>query len=198
MSAPTPPLGTAAAEAVSGVARFWWLFLITGLAWLAVGFILFQYDAASLGTVGYLVGFMLLFTGIEQFVVASAVEGWKWAWILFGIFFVLGGLWAIFNPFATAFALATSLGLLFVLIGVFWVVEALATKRANPLWWLALVSGLLMIGLAWWVSQQNTLEKVLTLLTFAAVWAIMHGIGDFIRAVQLRRLGKLVEQAPAA
>jgi len=192
MSAPAPSPGTAAAEAISGVAKWWWLFLITGVAWLVIAVILFQYDTASLATVGYLVGFMLLFTGIEQFMVASAVKGWKWVWIVFGVFFVLGGLWAIFNPFATAYALATSLGLLFVLIGIFWVVEAFATRRANPLWWLSLVSGLIMIGLAWWVSQQNTLQKAVTLLTFAALWAIMHGIGDFIRAFQLRKLGKLV------
>jgi uncharacterized membrane protein HdeD (DUF308 family) len=165
---------------------------------LGVAFILFQYDAASLATVGYLVGFMLVFTGIEQFMVASAVEGWKWAWILFGILFVLGGLWVVLNPLASAFALATSLGVLFVLIGLLWIIEAVATRSANPLWWLGLVSGLLMVGLAWWVSQQNTLEKILTLLTFAAIWALMHGIGDFVRAFQLRRLGKLVRQgAPA-
>jgi uncharacterized membrane protein HdeD (DUF308 family) len=197
MSAPAPAPGSAA-EAAAGIAKLWWLFLVTGLAWLGVAFILFQYDAASLATVGYLVGFMLVFTGIEQFMVASAVEGWKWAWILFGILFVLGGLWVVLNPLASAFALATSLGVLFVLIGLLWIIEAVATRSANPLWWLGLVSGLLMVGLAWWVSQQNTLEKILTLLTFAAIWALMHGIGDFVRAFQLRRLGKLVRQgAPA-
>jgi uncharacterized membrane protein HdeD (DUF308 family) len=197
MSAPAPVPGSAAAVA-SGIAKLWWLFLITGLAWLGIAFILFQYDAASLATVGYLVGFMLIFTGIEQFMVASAVEGWKWAWILFGIVFVLGGLWVVLNPLASAFALATSLGVLFVLIGLLWIIEAVATRTANPLWWLSLISGLLMVGLAWWVSQQNTLQKILTLLVFAGVWALMHGISDFVRAFQLRRLGKLVAQGTAA
>lgn len=182
----------AAREALAGIARWWWLFLITGVAWLVVAVVLLQYDTGSLATVGYLVGFMLLFTGIEQFLVASAVEGWKWVWILFGIVFVLGGVWAILNPFATAFALATSLGLLFVLVGVFWIIESFATRTANPLWWLGLVSGLVMVGLAWWVSQQNTLAKAVTLLTFAGIWAIMHSIGDVVRAFQLRRLGRLV------
>jgi uncharacterized membrane protein HdeD (DUF308 family) len=194
MSTSTSPGG----EALAGIARLWWLFIITGIAWLVVGVVLLQYDTGSLATVGYLVGFMLLFTGVEQFMVASAVEGWKWAWILFGILFVLGGLWAIINPFATAFALATSLGLLFVLIGILWIVEAVATRSANPLWWLGLLSGIVMVGLAWWVSQQNTLEKAITLLTFAGIWAFMHGIGDFVRAIQLKRLGRLVsERAPA-
>ena len=184
-----------ARAAVAGVAKWWWLFIITGILWLVISFILFQFDTQSLATLGYLVGFMLLFTGIEQFVVASATQGWKWVWILFGIFFVLGGAWAIVNPFATAFALATSLGVLFVLVGIFWIIEAFATKSANPLWWLGLVSGLIMVGMAWWVSQQNTVAKVFTLLTFAAIWALIHGIGDFVRAFQLKKLGALVKGA---
>jgi len=193
MSMPDPnALDPAARQAVAGVAKWWWLFIVTGILWLIIGVILFQFDTQSLATLGYLVGFMLLFTGLEQFFVASAVKGWKWVWILFGVFFVLGGIWAIANPFATAFALATSLGLLFLLVAIFWIIEAFATKEGNPLWWLGLLSGLIMLGLAFWVSQQNTVAKVFTLLTFAAVWALIHGIGDFVRAYRLKKVGALV------
>jgi uncharacterized membrane protein HdeD (DUF308 family) len=193
MSMPDPnSLDPAARQAVAGVAKWWWLFIVTGILWLIIGVILFQFDTQSLATLGYLVGFMLLFTGLEQFFVASAVKGWKWVWILFGVFFVLGGIWAILNPFATAFSLATSLGLLFLLVAIFWIIEAFATKEGNPLWWLGLLSGLIMLGLAFWVSQQNTVAKVFTLLTFAAVWALIHGIGDFVRAYRLKKVGALV------
>ncbi|MCU0263428.1 MAG: DUF308 domain-containing protein [Candidatus Nanopelagicales bacterium] len=193
MSMPDPnSLDPAARQAVAGVAKWWWLFIVTGILWLIIGVILFQFDTQSLATLGYLVGFMLLFTGLEQFFIASAVKGWKWVWILFGVFFVLGGIWAIVNPFATAFSLATSLGLLFLLVAIFWIIEAFATKEGNPLWWLGLISGLIMLGLAFWVSQQNTVAKVFTLLTFAAVWALIHGIGDFVRAYRLKKVGALV------
>jgi len=113
-----------AREAVVSAAKFWWLFIISGLLWLIIGVIVLQLDAQSLATVGYLVGFMLIFTGIEQFFVASAVAGWKWVWILFGVFFLIGGIWAVFNPIGTSAALAASLGLLFILIAVFWFIEA--------------------------------------------------------------------------
>ena len=185
----------ASREALAGIAKWWWLFIITGILWLVVSFIILQYDAASAATVGYIVGFMLLFTGIEQFFVASAAEGWKWVWILFGILFLIGGVWAIFNPIGTAASLAQSLGVLFGLIGIFWTIEAFASKAANPLWWLTLISGLLMIGIGIWVGSQGFLEKAITLLMFAGFWAIMHGIGDFIRAYELRKLGKLVKAA---
>ena len=96
------------------------------------------------------------------------------------------------NPIGGAAALASSLGLLFVLIAVFWVIEAFATKEANPLWWLTLLSALIMLGMGIWVGSQGLLEKGITLLVFAGVWALMHAVGDVIRAFQLRKLGKLV------
>lgn len=179
-------------EAVAAIAKWWWLLLITGLAWFVVAAVILQFDTSSVVTLGYIVGFMLLFTGIEQFLVASAVSGWKWVWYAFGVFFILGGLWAIFNPGATVANLAISLGLLFGLIGVFWVIEAFATKAANQLWWLGLVSGILMIGIGVWVGQQGFAEKAITLLTFAGIWAIMQGVTDLIRAFQLKRIGSLV------
>ena len=119
--------------------------------------IVLQLDTQSPATVGYLVGFMLIFTGIEQFVVASATPRWKWVWILFGIFFLLGGIWAVANPIGTTAGLASSLGLLFILIAIFWAIEAFASKDSNPLWWLTLVSALIMLGMGIWVGQQGLL-----------------------------------------
>jgi uncharacterized membrane protein HdeD (DUF308 family) len=196
MSEPNPEGLRAAVEegrtAVASVARWWWLLLITGVAWFVVAFVILQFSTSSVVTLGYIVGFMLLFTGIEQFLLASAASGWKWVWYAFGVFFVAGGLWAILNPGETVATLAISLGLLFGLIGVFWVIEAFVTKSANPLWWLGLVSGILLLGIAFWVGQQGFAEKAITLLTFAGIWAIMQGVTDLIRAFQLRRLGSLV------
>jgi len=179
-------------QAVAGIAKWWWLLLITGVLWLIIGGIILQFDTQSVATVGYLVGFMLIFTGIEQFMVASAVPGWKWVWILFGIFFLVGGVWAVFNPIGTSAALASSLGLLFVLISVFWFVEAFASRGSNSLWWLTLLSAVIMLGMGIWVGSQGLLAKGITLLVFAGFWAILHGVGDFIRAVQLKKLGTLV------
>ena len=46
-----------------------------------------------------------------------------------------------------------------------------------------------MLGMGIWVGSQGLLAKAITLLVFAGFWAIMHGIGDFIRAFQLKKLG---------
>ena len=199
-SAPDP-VGPITAEVVDvaalrGVARWWWLFLLTGVLWLVIAGFILQFDTRSVATVGYIVGFMLIFSGIELCVLAAAVNGgWKVVWALFGILLLVGGAWAVFNPLRTTAGLAASLGVLFGVIAVLWIVEAFATRKANPVWVLTLVSGILMAIIAVWVGGQLFGERVATLLLFAGVWAIMHGIGDFIRAYELRKLGKLAARA---
>lgn len=178
-------------QEVRGLAKWWWLWLVLGVAWLLIALIVLQFDTASVQTVGILVGAMFLFTGIQQFVLAGVVEGWKWVWVLFGVLFVLAGLWALFNPGATFLALADSLGFLFLLVGIFWAIEAFATREENDLWWLSLVAAILMVIIAFWLSGQFLIEKAYTLLIFAGAWALMEGIINFIRAFQIRKLGKL-------
>ena len=179
-------------EGLTGMAKLWWLWLITGIAWLVIALVVLQFDTASVATVGILVGAMFIFTGVQQFALASVVEGWKWVWILFGILFVLAGFWALFNPGQTVAALADSLGFLFLLVAIFWAIEAFATKEDNELWWLGLIASILMLILAFWTSGQFLVERVYTLLIFAGAWALMQGLVDIIRAFQIRKLGKLV------
>ena len=184
-------LEAAERQVATGLAKAWWLFLITGAAWVFISLIVLQFDAASIDLVGLLIGLMFLFTGIEQFFVGAATPGgWKWLWFLFGVIFVAAGVFAIFNPATTTAALADSLGFLFLLVAIFWIVEAFVSKGSNDLWWLGLVSGVLMLILAFWVAGQFFFEKVYVLLVFAGIWALLHGVTDFVRAFQLRALGK--------
>ena len=51
-----------------------------------------------------------------------------------------------------------------------------------------LVSGILMIILAFWTSGQFFLQRAYTLLIFAGIWALLKGVTDLVRAFQLRAL----------
>jgi uncharacterized membrane protein HdeD (DUF308 family) len=181
-----------AREVIGAASKLWWLTLVAGILWFFIALVILQMDAASVTTVGVIVGAMFLFTGIQQFLISTSVQGWKWLWILFGVLFVLAGIWALVNPGATTAALADSLGFLFLLVAIFWTIEAFTTRETNDLWWLGLVSGIIMFVLAFWVSGQFFFERVYVLLIFAGIWAMLQGITDVVRAFQLRRLGKLV------
>jgi hypothetical protein len=45
--------------------------------------------------------------------------------------------------------------------------------------------------LAFWTGGQFFIDKAYVLLVFAGIWAMFHGVGDILRAFQLRELGKL-------
>ena len=59
----------------------------------------------------------------------------------------------------------------------------------NEFWWMGLVSGILMVGIAFWVGGQYFLTRAAVLLVCAGIWAAMKGVTDIVRAFAIRRLG---------
>ena len=171
---------------------YWWLWLVTGIAWIVAALVILQFDGASITTIGILVGAMFVFAGVQQFMVAAIADSLRWLWAVFGVLFLIAGVICFINPEKTFAGLADILGFLFLCVGVWWIIQAFVERDANPLWWLGLTSGILMVVLAFWTSGQFFLEKAYTLLVFAGIWALMHGIGDIVRAFAVRRLRDVV------
>ena len=182
----------AAREAVQGVARMWWLWLVFGIGWTIVGLVILQFDSASVTTVGVIVGAMFLGTGLQQFAIAAMVDELRWVYWLFGALFIVAGILALISPGSTFAALADMLGFLFLIVGVFWVIQAFVSRELNEMWIFGLLAGILMIVLAFWTAGQFFIEKAYVLLVFAGIWSLMQGVTDVIRAFQIRKLGKLV------
>jgi uncharacterized membrane protein HdeD (DUF308 family) len=193
MEAATPPTPDAEArEALKGISRLWWLWIVFGLAWVIVGVVILQFDDASVTTVGLIVGIMFLATGFQQFAVGTMAERFKWLYWIFGVFFLIAGVLALMSPENTFNALADILGFLFLLVGLFWILQAFATREVNELWWLGLTAGVLMVILAFWTGGQFFIEKQYLLLVFSGIWALMQGFIDLVRAFQIKKIGELV------
>jgi uncharacterized membrane protein HdeD (DUF308 family) len=177
-----------AGDVVRQIGRWWWLWLVAGVAWIVIALVILQFDQASITTVGVLIGIMFLLAGFQQFAVAAVVDEWRWLWIVFGVLFVIAGVIALINPEKTFAGFADILGFLFLLVGVFWTIQAFVDRGENDLWWLGLISGIAMVILAFWTSGQFFIEKTYTLLVFAGIWALFHGITDIVRAFAVRKL----------
>jgi uncharacterized membrane protein HdeD (DUF308 family) len=181
-----------AREAVKGFSRLWWLWIAFGIFWVVIGLVILQFDQASITTVGVLIGAMFLASGFQQFAIMSLVDSHRWLYGLFGILFVIAGVIALISPENTFAALADILGFLFLIVGVFWIIQAFVAREVNELWWLGLLSGILMVILAFWTGGQFFIEKAYVLLVFAGIWALLQGVTDFVRAFQIRKLGEMV------
>jgi uncharacterized membrane protein HdeD (DUF308 family) len=171
-----------------GLASLWWVELIVGIAWIVAALVILQFDSASITTIGIIVGIMFVGAGLQQFALVAMGAPLRWLWAIFGVLFIVAGILCFIEPENTFAGLADMLGFLFLLVGVWWTIRAFVERTINPLWWLGLIGGILMIVLAFWTSGQFFLEKAYTLIVFAGIWALMQGITDIVRAFAVRRL----------
>jgi uncharacterized membrane protein HdeD (DUF308 family) len=178
------------AEVLAQLSKYWWLVLGVGVLWTVAAVVILQFDQASVTTVGVIVGIMFAVAVAQNTMLASATKGWmRWVFAIFAVLFAGAAVISFISPENTFAAIADVLGFLFLLVGVFWIIEAFGTREANELWWLGLVSGILMVILAFYTGGQFFIEKAYVLLVFAGIWALMQGIKDIVLGFQLRKLG---------
>ena len=173
-------------EVVREAARWWWLFLLGGIAWLVFALVIFRFDITSAASVAILFGIVAIIAGVDEFMaIGVSTTGWKIVHGILGVIFVLVGIFAFIEPGSTFQALAALIGFFFLFKGVFDIAVAFATKGENDLWWLQLVVGLIEIGLAFWVSGSFR-DKAILLLVYVGIVALSKGITDIMLAFKLR------------
>jgi uncharacterized membrane protein HdeD (DUF308 family) len=184
------PIGIPGPRAVRDSARtvtgYWWVLLLAGVAWTGAALVILQFDHASVATVGVLVGVLFLAAGIENVTLATLDVPMRWVSALFGVLFLASAAVSFAHPTDTFAGLADMLGVLFLIVGVWWMVRAFLERAINPLWWTGLISGVLMTGLAFWTSGQFFIHKAYVLLAFAGIWALMQGVTSIVRAFSIR------------
>jgi uncharacterized membrane protein HdeD (DUF308 family) len=173
-------------------ARLWWLWLVFGVLWIIVALVILQFDQASVATVGVLIGLMFLGASAQNFAFGALTRGAaRWFLWIFGVLFLIAGVISLIQPKSTFAGVADILGFLFLIVGIFWVIEAFMERTTNNLWWFGLIAGIAMIIVAFWVDGQFFIHKQYVLLVFAGIWALFHGVGDIIKAFQIRSFRNL-------
>ncbi len=176
---------------IKQAAKSWWLFLVTGLIWFAIALVVLRMNDRSITTVGVIMGIVFIIGAFSEFLMMAADgTGWKIFHGLLGVIFILAGIWAFVQPEQAFWALASVLGFLLLLMGLFEIMVAVATKDVNPAWWLGLVAGILFLILAFWASQQLVPAKGQLLLFYVGLMAMFRGVSQIVFAFGLRHAGK--------
>jgi uncharacterized membrane protein HdeD (DUF308 family) len=172
-------------------AKWWWVFLVTGIVWLMIGFVVFRFDTTSLATVGFLIGGLFVIGAVNEAMEASAAHGgWKFLHYALAVIFVFGAAWSFLNPLDSFFALASVLGFVLLFMGTFEIMRSVASREENPLWGLGLAVGILEILLAIWVSQRYFPARAELILIWVGFMAMFRGVGQIVLAFGVRRVGK--------
>jgi uncharacterized membrane protein HdeD (DUF308 family) len=184
-------------------ARYWWVFLVSGILWLLIAWVVLRGNQTSIAAVGVLLGVVFLLAGINEAGMAAVVPGgWKvWHWILAAIFF-LGGLYGFVRPVNTFFALASVLGLILIFYGAFEIIQSIASRAVNPYWWLGLIIGILLVLLAFWVSGSDRVyalaQRTYLILFWVGFFALFRGFSQIFMAFTVRHAGTDAAAADAA
>ncbi len=176
---------------VADAARYWWVFIVTGILWLIISLVVLRFTTTSVTTVGILIGVVFLLAGITEIMVAGVTTGgWKVVHIILTVLFLITAIWGFANPKDAFWALASVVGFILVIYGGVELAEAIVTRDVNPLWWLGLTLGILLILLGFWTSQQLLTVQAQLLIFYVGLAALFRGIGQIVTAFQVRRVGR--------
>jgi uncharacterized membrane protein HdeD (DUF308 family) len=175
-------------EFVDGATRFWWLFLITGIAWLWVALILLRLNLTTVYAISIMFGIVAIAAGVNEFIAMPvSTRGWKWIRGILGVVFIAAGIVAFFRPEGTFVALASIFAWFVLFKGIFDVTLALVVRR--DLWWGLLIVGILEILLGFWAAGYFKGSAVL-LVAWIAAFALFRGITELIVGFKLHGLKK--------
>ena len=165
----------------------WWLFLVTGIAWLIIAWVTLRFTPASLTTVGVLMGVLFLFAMLNEVMIAAVRASWRWLHIVMAVLFAFGAGWAFARPLDAFWTLASILGLLLIFRGTLDIITSAETREVNSLWWLGLTAGILEILIGFWAAQQYLRVQGALLLLWVGLFALFRGISEIVISFELRR-----------
>jgi uncharacterized membrane protein HdeD (DUF308 family) len=175
-------------EIAEEAASYWWVFLLTGIAWFVFSLLVFQWDYTTVYAVSYLFGVVAIISGMNEFFeIAFSTPGWKIVRGILGALFIIAGIWALVHPRNAFATIAALIGFFFLFKGIFDFTVAFLTRAVFDLWWIQLIVGIVEILLAFWVAG-NFRQQAILLVVYVGVIALSRGITELMIAFKLRSL----------
>jgi uncharacterized membrane protein HdeD (DUF308 family) len=182
----TPEEERAVADAYS---RTWWLWLIAGILWLILGFMVLSLRPASITACVIIIAIAFWLGGLTMFALAIVLEGgWRWLVVIGGVFALAAGLAALVWPEPTLVVISVFVAWYLLIRGIFDVSIALTHTHVRG-WWMPLIAGIIGIGLGAWAIG-NPDRSVLLLVTIIGIWSIFKGVADLMASFEYKHLGE--------
>jgi uncharacterized membrane protein HdeD (DUF308 family) len=85
------------------------------------------------------------------------------------------------------------LGLILIFYGAFEIIQGVATRAVNPYWWVNLITGILLVLLAFWVSGSDRVyalaQRTVLILFWVGFFALFRGFSQIFMAFAIRHEG---------
>jgi uncharacterized membrane protein HdeD (DUF308 family) len=173
------------ADATRRLTKNWWLFLVTGIAWVLLAFVVLAWDPGTAVLIGYLIGFIVIAAGVNELVTIAFVDRWKWLHGVLGGLFLVAGVMALLEPFQTFGILALLIGWYLLFKGFADVIFSIVERDALHLWGLLLASGLIEMAIGLWAIGYPGRSAWLLVL-WVGIGALVRGVTEIVLAFKLR------------
>ncbi|HEU0040932.1 MAG TPA: DUF308 domain-containing protein [Jiangellaceae bacterium] len=185
-------------EDMQAVTRGWGWFLAAGIAWIVFAFILLSFNYRTVWAIAVFFGIAFIVGGVMEFAVAAVAPGWKWLYILIGVVSIGAGVIALIWPGQTFLVLAAIVGWLLLFYGIIDIIFAFSTRHLEGLWWMQLISGIIMVLLGFWAispddATVSTYRGSVLLVVWIGIAALFRGISDIILGFRLRSVQRELE-----
>jgi uncharacterized membrane protein HdeD (DUF308 family) len=193
-------VATTIREDMQEVTRGWGWFLAAGIAWLVFAFFLLSFNYRTVWAIAVFFGIGFIIGGVMELAIAAVAPGWKWLYILIGIVSIIAGFIALIWPGETFLVLSAIVGWLLLFYGIIDIVFAFSTRHLEGMWWMQLISGVIMVLLGFWaISPDNATVATYRGAVLLAVWigvaALFRGISDIVTGFRLRSVHRDLEGA---
>jgi uncharacterized membrane protein HdeD (DUF308 family) len=168
---------------------YWWLIIIRGVVALLFGIMALISAQFTLLFLVYLFGIYVLFDGIIAIIVSlqerRSSSGW-WVVFLLGIVGVIVGVLSFIHPGNVALIIFYFVAIWLIISGLLGIISAFTLRAAGAEWLLVGVGVVsIIVGIIFFLHPTSSILAIVWLL---GVFALVYGIIQIVRAIQLRSL----------
>ncbi|GAA0560600.1 HdeD family acid-resistance protein [Chitinophaga japonensis] len=180
------------------ISRYWWVFLLRGIAALLIGLLAIFVPGITFGTLVLFLGAYMFIDGIFSIIagISARKQSRDWGWyIVSGLFGIIIGVITFANPFATGIALIYIAGVWAIVAGIVEIIVAVRLRKeiTGEGWYIA--GGILTIlfGILIFI---NPVAGALTLTIIFGIYAIVAGVMLVSLSMRLRKKYKSHRSIP--
>ena len=178
---------TVPAPELAPLRRRWGWVLLAGIVYFVAGWIALGSVVLATAVTVYLVGFMMIVSGVGEIISAFRLSGWARSvlWVLIGILYVVAGIMAVRNSLLAAVILTLVLGWSLVASGIARLAVAFSLRQETS-WGLLALSALVTIALGVILLIKWPTSSLFALGILMGVDLVMAGVGQIALAMELR------------
>lgn len=135
------------------------------------------------------IGWITLISGIVMIIESfqsKPVRGF-WLNLIVGIFYVIAGIYILFNVAAAVVALTFAFGILFIVEGIFTIIMAFTNRAGHRMSWLVALNGIVTLILGIMVLNQFPFSAIWLIGLYVGISLLMSGISLLAAALTVRR-----------